>query len=209
MRNLADDSLKEHAAVRFGPVLVTKPLGLDEPGVNERYMHLCSSRMPPVVFGLPSGSDFVQDPVDQGHKADYKSTNGNLFAHCYPHIDRTISGDRCVYGPHSRRQNGEPREQSLDKFHRLLRCAAIEEAIEEWDADALKTYINDLELEPVSFSNGDPLQPTLQVWQTIEYNGPGEGPYRPPTLRVILGAGKDWVVRKGRSSKKRLLKRSR
>ena len=174
-------------------------------------MHLCASKLPPLDWSLPSATENLKeaDVTRRPSFACYRATNGIAFAQCWPHDSLTLSGDYIRYTPYGWHEGGTPPVHSTGTLNRLLRCVSIEDSIQEWDADGLKAFVDMLELEPVSFSSGDPLQPSLHATQTVAYNDVFEYYRQPRMIREALAAVRKRAREKRQAWNLWLLKRWR
>lgn len=51
---------------------------------------------------------------------------------------------------------------------KLVECENVEEAMKNWDAEAVAKFVQLLDLKIVPFDATDPLRPGLHLWQRVE-----------------------------------------
>lgn len=122
-------------------------------------MNLPAGSAPPSTVGPVAGVKAIELPAD----------GGEVTARCWPTQVGNTSSDVLRYRPvhSSLPEMAQRRREHGGGLGRLLQCADLEEAIRDWDAEAIRNFVKMLELTVVPFDTGDPLKPGIHIWQRV------------------------------------------
>ncbi|UJO24785.1 uncharacterized protein CLAFUR5_13802 [Fulvia fulva] len=164
--------VQEHANVNALWITASRP-GAKPDGESydhKAYLHLSALKAPDkpsLAWSLPPSAGFASFATTG---AVYIGRKGRTSAGLNPghNTSHNIAIDAAVYHrdpAHDarKRRRGLPETQAA----RLLQCENVTEAIQGWDAETVKAYVDLLGLKVVPFEEGNPMKPGLHIWQRI------------------------------------------
>ena len=132
------------------------------------YMHLSSNKhRPSLCLNTPCGA-----PPPQPHDGFWHNSlnHGKLRTGCFPAPEggprklEHVGGILCEYHPDDAQDKGKQVDGNVTT---LALCSGVEATIRDWDADAVKAFVDLMGLHPIGVDGGEPLEPKLQVWQRV------------------------------------------
>lgn len=134
------------------------------------YIHLSISKERPTIsMSLPAGSVWQKGkhPHHCVTAITYPMTDGVVEGTCS--TTRENSWDIAYYKPKPSKTADEDAQNKRQpkQINRLLQVDYVEDAIQSWDPDVIKKFVDLLELHPIPVEDSDPLMPTLHICQGV------------------------------------------
>jgi hypothetical protein len=138
-----------------GDVLVGKILVKTSDGTSVWYAHISASKNRPSLAQLYPGAVPSTGPALQ-----YE--DGHLQVHCHTGTSTMLSREHATVKPSSKKR----------QVSRLVQVDGIEDAIKNWDQEAVERYVKVLKLKVMSMNGeeeGQNLTPRLRLLQSVEW----------------------------------------
>jgi len=161
----------------------SKPPYRNQPTPEVRhYVHLSAVKRRPALSVSPPALKSTKIvacpclPNTSSQAVNFAGSKGTTHAFCHPEVVRQgnmgeliheVSRMTLVY--RSDEKLGAAERASRDRYQAttLTQCVSVEEAIREWNAEAIEKFVDCLELEVVPFEENDPLRPGLHLRQRV------------------------------------------
>lgn len=151
---VAEKAAAEKLALLMGGVLCGRVIVKTSDGKNTLYVHMSAGKDRPSLAQLYPGAMPSTGPA-------LHFEEGHLKVHCHPGTATTVSRERVQIRPSSKKR----------QVARLVQVDGIEDAIKNWDHEAVEHCVEVLGLKVVSMNGeeeGQKLTPRLRLLQTVE-----------------------------------------
>ena len=151
----AEKAAIDELALLSSGVLCGRVVVKTSDGRNTLYVHISASKDRPSLAQLYPGAMPSTGPA-------LHFEDGHLKVHCHPGTATTLSREHAQIRPSSKKRY----------VSRLVQVDGIEDAIKNWDREAMEHYVEVLRLKVVSMKDeeeGQKLTPRLRLLQTLEW----------------------------------------
>ena len=144
-------------------------LCVTEPGSHRGparcYVHLSTApHLPSIIMNRPNESNPSALRRVIGTDLSDKTVNAYAMHWKSRNIRSSIGGMQ--YGPLWDNPE-DASHQRRREICRMLECTSVEEAVKSWDSEAIKQYVELMDLEVVPIRSEDPFKPHMHVSQKI------------------------------------------
>lgn len=128
------------------------------------YIHLSATTRPSLALSIPPAHFPLSINRFRNPPIIYNAGKARLQVKLRP--NNPLGGDLL----HEDQTTYKPQVDSQEKavrVDRLLQCDGVEQAMKEWDAEAIEAFVKLLDLNVIPFDEGDPMKPGLHVWTRV------------------------------------------